>query len=345
MWISASYEQASVNLKDAAATKDVSKKIDEYVGKLVEGNAGFHKVGKSCAYVTLASPAYDFGLRVLLASIRKSSSIPIIVLVRRPWDFKTDLEGVYFLPVPSLLNDRYSSHRSELKYTPTKLWIFGLLSIDRIVFLDADCLVLKSIEDLFGLEGFCCASDCVEDAEPGRFNTGVMAFDPSAELRDLIYDRGYLAESYDHSEQGLLNTVLQSQVKLIPVEYNLTRHYSFFHGTDVTPASARVIHYIVKKPWELQYREPADAAFTELDDLWTKYLSHDELLMLVSYWRRRQFLAERSRFGHHLPVTWASIFKGSRRWRAFSAAVILAFFFMLLALVIGVIFFMFIKFH
>jgi glycogenin len=336
MWVNTNYRQSSLNVKDVDEVKKVSKQIDGYVSEIVASTGSFYRASKSCAYVTLASPAYDFGLRVLLASIRKNSEVPIIILAIRPWDFKPDLEGVYFLQVPSLYNERYASHRHEINSTLTKLWIFSLLSINRLVFLDADCLVLKSIDDLFGREGLCCAPDCIETADSGRFNSGVMAFDTSVELRDFIYDQAYLAESYDHGDQGLLNSLLQPRVKYIPVEYNLTRHYAFFHGPDTTLESARVIHYVVKKPWELSHREPPDAMLNELDDLWTKQLPHRDLLDLVSYWRRHQYLAERSQ-----QPTWAAIFARSRRLKIFSAAIIIGCFSLLICLVVAMIIFLF----
>jgi hypothetical protein len=76
----------------------------------------------------------------------------------------------------------------------------------------------------------------------------------------------------------------------------LLRHFSFFSGAELKRDQVRSIHYINKKPWELWYRESVDAALSELDDVWTRELSHEELLALVSLWRRRQSIAERARF-------------------------------------------------
>lgn len=235
MWLRTNYGQSRLSVENAAEVKKVSRQIDEYVTGIVASSDNFYKAGKSRAFVTMASPAYDFGLKALLASVRQVSGIPFVVLASRPWEFEADFKDVYFLAVPTLFNPKYTPDRFEHADTLTKLWIFGLLALERIVYLDADCLVQKSIDDLFDERGFCCAPDCVENAKSNRFNSGVMAFDPSMELRDFIYDGAYLAELYDHGDQGLLNSLLNSRVKYIPVEYNLTRHYSFFHGGDTAP--------------------------------------------------------------------------------------------------------------
>ena len=324
MWLESHYSINRLSIRDIDDTKRVSEQIDKYVGSLVNQNPLFIRSGKKCAYLTVASPTYDFGLKVLLSSLRRYSSIPVIVLTTRRWEFRENTENIFFLEVPTLFNEKYQSHRAEIGATLTKLWVFGLTSLDRIVYLDADCLVRQPVDDLFDRSGFCCAPDYIEDAATARFNTGVMAFDPSKELRDLIYEKAYSTDSYDHGDQGLLNNLLAPIVRYLPVEYNLTRHYSFYCGPDTRPASARIIHYIVKKPWELWYRETPDVALLDLDALWTAQLSHADLLDLVSMWRRHQFIAERSRFEslRGRGSTWASIFERSRRFRLFVTGVV-----------------------
>jgi hypothetical protein len=337
MWLESCYSGNKLSIRDINVTKRVSDQIDRSVGSLVSQNPLFVRSGKKQAYVTLASPSYDFGLKVLLSTLRRHSSVPVIVLATRRWEFRNNAENVFFLEVPALFNDKYRSHRVEIGETLTKLWVFGLLSLDRIVYLDADCLIRQSVDDLFDRSGFCCAPDCIEDAATLRFNSGVMAFEPSKEIRDLIYEKAYSTDSYDHGDQGLLNNLLAPIVKFLPVEYNLTRHYALFCGPDTQPAAARIIHYIVKKPWELSYRETPDVALLELDALWTAELSHADLLELVSTWRRRQFLAERPRFESLHGVSWASIFAHSRRFRLFVVGVVAALLGILLCAAVAVV--------
>jgi glycogenin len=247
----------------------------------------------------------------------------IIVLTDRRWTFETKVSGVFFVIVPSLGNSRYAPDRPEIRATLTKLWIFGILSLDRVVYVDADCLVLKPIDDLFDLAGLWCAPDYVEEPHSRRFNSGLIAFDPTTELRDKIYGEAYVAQSYDHGDQGLLNSIVWSKVNFLPPEYSVTRHYHFFHGAEMRSLDVRLIHYIVKKPWDLWYRETPDTALNDLDDLWTAELDHGELLALVSQWRRRQFTFERSRLESlHQRRSPIAVALASRRVRYLAAAVV-----------------------
>lgn len=283
----------ALDVSDVAAVMSAAGRIDYQVRALVVPAAGPAR-RKEC-YLTYATPEYALGLTVLLRSLRRHSERPIVVLVDRVWTFKSDVPNVFFVLVPRLGNSRYAPERHEIRATLTKLWAFGLVSLDRVVFLDADCLVLRSIDDLFELSGLWCPPDYVEDAASTRFNSGMMAFDPTPSLRDKIYAGAHLAPSYDHGDQGLLNSLVFSEVNFLPPEYSVARHYGFFHGAEMRPADVRVIHYIVKKPWDLWYRETPDLALCDLDDKWTAELDHPELLALVSQWRRRQFNVERSR--------------------------------------------------
>src|SRR5262249_22941565 len=190
------------------------------------------------------------------------------------------------LEVPGLVHSSYQPQRTEFKETLTKLWVFGLTCFRRITFIDADCLFVRSIDDLFDMQGFVAGADYVLDADPGGFNSGLLSFEPTHALRDLIFEQAQHTASVDGGDQGLLNEVLRSQVRLLPPEYDLMRHFHAHAGIELKRSKTRMIHYIVKKPWDLWIREPGDLALADLDDLWTKQLTHDELLELVAWWRR-----------------------------------------------------------
>ena len=68
--------------------------------------------------------------------------------------------------------------RPELGVTFTKINIWRLEKYSKCVFLDADCLVLRDIDDLFEREEFSAAPDA---GWPDCFNSGVFVFQPSKE--------------------------------------------------------------------------------------------------------------------------------------------------------------------
>ncbi len=247
------------------------------------------------AFVTLATPDYDIGARILIRSLRRFSDAPVFVMMLSEWSFITDEPDVFTIAVPELRRPT-DAKRAEFAATFTKFWAFALLGLERIVFIDSDCLVTGDIEPLFEGEAFLACRDSVERVRTDIFNSGVMAFSPSFEQWNRIVTGAATAESYDGGDQGVLNTLFRNSVKFVPSEFNTLKHYPYFRAAEVDQTQIRCIHYIVKKPWEIWYREISDSFAVDLEDRWTRELTHDELLALVSHWRRTQFLAERGRF-------------------------------------------------
>jgi hypothetical protein len=295
-WLDVDHDYGLISVAEVEQMTKVADELDSCVRPLLVEEHVWKRNGRNCAFITFATPEYALGLKVVVRTLRAHSSYPIIVLTDRRWSFETDRHDVYFICVPGLYNARYSPERSEIRGTLTKLWIFSFLCLDRVVFLDADCLIKKPIDDLFDLQGISCAPDFVENSTSNRFNSGLIAFTPSIELRDKVFGEADSHNSYDHGDQGLLNSILLPIVKFLPPEYNFARHYLFFHGAEAGSDTIRMLHYIVKKPWELWYRETPDVALLSADDEWTRQLTHEELIELVAHWRRAQFVAERPRF-------------------------------------------------
>lgn len=241
------------------------------------------------AYITFATPDYQWGLRVWLLSLRKVSSVPVIIMASHPLDIPSGIADVVVLVVPGLFNSKVSSHRAEFTQTFTKLWCFAMTPLQRLIFVDVDCLFLQSLDHLFDSSDFLVAPDYVEHTRTNHFNSGMMAFKPTRLLEDEIFSQAPEAPSYDGGDQGSLNSLLMQRVTFVPETNNLLRHFYYFSGRK-TLDDVRMIHFIVKKPWELDYRETPDALLVDLDDEWTRHLSHDDLLELVRHWRRAVFL-------------------------------------------------------
>jgi len=293
-WIATDHGPAALTVSETARLKQAAEMLSKALAE--SGGLVFSVDPRPNAYVTLASPDYEWGLRVLLRTLRRVSQVPVIVLAARRWSFDCEHENVIFLEVPALSNTAYKPERHEFGVTLTKLWAFALTNFRRVTFIDADSLILRPLDDLFDRTGFWAAADYVLDSHRQGFNSGLMSFEPMLELRDRIYEGAAGAKSFDQADQGLLNGLLWPEVHILPAEYSLLRHFGFFGSSEFRRDQVRSIHYINKKPWELWYRESVDVALAELDDLWTKELSHEELLALVSFWRRRQSIAERARF-------------------------------------------------
>lgn len=109
--------------------------------------------------------------------------------------------------------------RKDLAASLTKLHLFRLTQYSKLIFLDADTLVLRPLSPLFDLpQPFSAAPD---SGWPDAFNSGVMVATPSEqtfkELIDMMADRG----TWDGGDQGLLNDYFSDWHRL-SFTYNVT---------------------------------------------------------------------------------------------------------------------------
>jgi len=144
--------------------------------------------------------------------------------------------------------------RPELGITFTKMHCWRLTQFSKCVFLDADCLVLKNVDELFEREEFSASTDV---GWPDCFNSGVFVFKPSIEtytnLLKFALDQG----SFDGGDQGLLNNYFSNwstseSNKRLPFIYNMTSNvfYSYAPAFVKFRDQVKIVHFIGKsKPW------------------------------------------------------------------------------------------------
>lgn len=94
--------------------------------------------------------------------------------------------------------------RPELSVTLTKLHCWKLTQFTKCVFMDADTLVVKNIDELFEKEELSAVADI---GWPDCFNSGVFVFVPSEKtfegLTALLASDG----SFDGGDQGYLHFI------------------------------------------------------------------------------------------------------------------------------------------
>ncbi|XVF06463.1 hypothetical protein REPUB_Repub06bG0050200 [Reevesia pubescens] len=152
----------------------------------------------------------------------------------------------------------------------TKLKIFNMTNYKKVVYLDADTIVVKSIEDLFKCEKFCANLKHSE-----RLNSGVMVVEPSEALFNDMMSKVNTLPSYTGGDQRFLNSyysdfpnahvfdpnipqdVLKSQpvpeMERLSTVYNAdVGLYMLANKWMVDESELRVIHYTLGplKPWD-----------------------------------------------------------------------------------------------
>lgn len=250
------------------------------------------------AFVTLADLKYALAARILARSLAQVSDIPLIVMYtdERVRPLLQDLPTVQFRLVEEVRNPNRRNAR-KFGYTYTKLRMFELLDYERLVFLDADCLVLQSVDDLFDLEGIWAAPDWGDRLHSG-FNSGVLAFSPNCMLRDLVFEAIATVDSADGGDQGMLNVVLADQINWLSPTYNTLKRFlatwpEFIHESEV-----KILHYTGDKPWDMN---KFDGRFAWIEDKWARFADDQAWRHLFWQIKRRAVQSRSDRLTGSLP--------------------------------------------
>ncbi|XP_071838929.1 glycogenin-1-like isoform X4 [Apostichopus japonicus] len=220
------------------------------------------------AFVTLATnDRYAYGALALGQSLRNSATtrqLAVLVTAQVTQAMRRQLTMVYdHIQQVDPLDSHDTAHlallaRPELGITFSKIHCWTLTQYTKCVFLDADCLVIKNVDDLFDREEFSAAPDV---GWPDCFNSGVFVFRPSDETHRGLLQCAVTQGSFDGGDQGLLNIYFKDWAfkdisKHLPFIYNMTSSVSYSYlpayrqfGNDV-----RIVHFIgMAKPWLYSY--------------------------------------------------------------------------------------------
>ena len=153
--------------------------------------------------------------------------------------------------------------------TLTKLHIFRLEQYDTLLYIDADCLVVKDVTHLFDLGKLYQQSEALLAAvpdifPPDRFNAGVMVVRPSKKVFQNMMAQASLLTTYDGGDTGFLNAYFSEWFTEMPPFARLKFGYNaqrfLYHCTyekqpnywdlGVAP-DLHIVHYSSSpKPWD-----------------------------------------------------------------------------------------------
>ncbi|XP_024989146.1 inositol phosphorylceramide glucuronosyltransferase 1-like [Cynara cardunculus var. scolymus] len=157
------------------------------------------------AYVTLLyGDEFVLGARVLGKSIRdtRSTKDMVVLVSDGVSDYaKTLLQADGWIVTPiSLLENPNQVRPTRFWGVYTKLKIFNMTDYKKVVYLDADTIVVKNIDVLFK-----CGKFCANLKHSERLNSGVMVVEPSEELFNDMVSKVTTLYSYTGGDQGFLN--------------------------------------------------------------------------------------------------------------------------------------------
>ncbi|KAL0321952.1 UNVERIFIED_CONTAM: Inositol phosphorylceramide glucuronosyltransferase 1 [Sesamum calycinum] len=227
------------------------------------------------AYVTLLyGDEFLLGVRVLGKSIRDTGSTKDMVALVSDgvsnYAKKLLQADGWIVKTISLLENPNQVRPTRFWGVYTKLKIFNMTDYKKVVYLDADTIVVKNIEDLFKCQKFCANLKHSE-----RLNSGVMVVEPSEEVFKDMMTKVNTMYSYTGGDQGFLNSYFPDfanarifdpyasaeelksrpipQMERLSTLYNAdVGLYMLANKWMVDEAELRVIHYTLGplKPWD-----------------------------------------------------------------------------------------------
>lgn len=157
-----------------------------------------------------------------------------------------------------------------------KLRLWELEQHEKVVFLDADTLVVRNIDRLFGYHEFVAAPNLYESLDDfHRLNSGVFVAQPSR----ATFDRMLVALDqpdvfWARTDQTFLQTYFPDWHGL-PYIYN-TLQYVWFNLPQLWRwEQIHLIHFQYEKPWEANH--PKRELLAPLIDLWQQVYEHGTL--------------------------------------------------------------------
>ncbi|ONH69548.1 Glycogenin-2 [Cyberlindnera fabianii] len=211
---------------------------------------------------------------VLLATALTPYELALLELLKEVYDviIETSLIHAKNTPQLTLLG------RPELKPTFSKANLFALTQYDQVVYLDADTLPLKPLDELFEIKlrpDQIAASP--DSGWPDIFNSGVLVIKPDLGTFSKILERSQEKDcSFDGADQGLLNQFFNvgkpdGWIRL-PFLYNVTPsgQYQYDPAYDFFSDDVKAVHYIgATKPWN----DPQNQGGLR-DKWWGKYVDY-----------------------------------------------------------------------
>jgi alpha-N-acetylglucosamine transferase len=168
---------------------------------------------------------------------------------------------------PFTKGEKPAFHTPLDNFVKFRLW---QLDYDRVVFLDADTLVLKSCDRLFDYPEFSAAPNVYETlADFHRMNSGVFTARPNAQtFARMMAELDQPGVFWRRTDQTFLQHFFPDWHGL-PITYNMLQ-YVWMNLPELWSWDAiHVLHYQYEKPWQVPH--PKAEALKRLIDLWHAY--------------------------------------------------------------------------
>ncbi|TMW63543.1 hypothetical protein Poli38472_002484 [Pythium oligandrum] len=173
------------------------------------------------AYVTVhyegtsRDPEYVLGVQVLMQSIKLTRTPHDLVVLASDSVSEASKRifesiGCRVIDVTNIDNPFIGGTLTNKNfiYTLNKLHVWNLLEYERVVYLDADNVLIRNSDELF-----LCGHFCAVFMNPCHFHTGLLVVSPDAkEYQRLLGGLGHV-ESHDGADQGFLSSMYSQALR------------------------------------------------------------------------------------------------------------------------------------
>lgn len=177
----------------------------------------------------------------------------------------------------------------------------GAIKLDRVVFIDADMLIVQNIDELLDDEFYSNAfAACPDVGWPDHFNSGLMVISPDHRIYlELLLQS---TDSIDGADQGLLNLYYSSwsndsapstrqKTFRLPFLYNVcfSGSYTYTPAYQYYKNQIKAVHFLGagNKPWQARYMMRSSIS-TEQSSIWilpgSININRDMMLYLEKWW-------------------------------------------------------------
>lgn len=249
-------------------------------------------MNKNYSYVSyLSEDTYTYGIVLLNETLKQvNSQYPLHIIVTKDVSapcleilsqIGVTYELVDKIPMPQVFvdyNELLNMRQARIwKDTFTKFNIFKLTQFDKIVFLDADVMILKNIDHLFD----CAPGTAAVDGEyfniwpedQLHFNAGCMVIEPSEITYDNLINYIDVLKTTNEDFSEIFNKELIGDQNILNLFYSdwkdssdlhLNKYYNIFgpyimeEQLEDIKENAYFIHFIGRKPWAFWVYNPAE---------------------------------------------------------------------------------------
>lgn len=234
--------------------------------------------GKRSYATLLTSDSFLMAVQALAASLKATGTRQRLLLLHTDQVSRgvvARLAGDPFVD-PRLVVAIPNPHDTEVEgwvnsgFTKLRLW--EQVDFEKLVYVDADCLVLEPIDELFGRPS---PAFCPDVFPPDKFNAGVIVLEPSASVFGRMLEQVGELPSHDGGDTGFLNAFFPEwyswpSEQRLHFRYNALRTLYWF--TQKNPGyweavkPIKVLHFCsTPKPWD------EGAKRGDLEQLWWEH--------------------------------------------------------------------------